>query len=316
MVTAVKGPINWNLGVEEEGHYTYTITHLVESDDPGDGPAIVSNTPGLPQPGDPWHFFNDFDDWVWCLPTMTVIPVVEVEKNLHWHVTQYFSSRLPDLCRTERYTDPLLEPDRISGTFTKYQEEARYDRFGNPITNSAHEALHGPAVEFDANRPTVRIEQNVADLELDVFSSMIDTVNDAPMWGLPERCIKLSNVTWEKHFRGDCDPYYTRALDFDVKYDTFDRDIRDEGTKVLNGHWDTATGQWTLDPVNIGGVPIPPDKNNPTHFIRYQDPKYNLTRVLLDGNGKPVMDINLAGEIHVEKYDESNFFLLGVPAVL
>src|SRR5690606_22693106 len=97
------------------------------------------------------------------------------------------------------------------------------DRYGNPIKSSSHEQFRGSNVEFDANRPTVWVDQNVSSLGLATFASMIDCVNDRPLWGLPKRRIKLSNVTWERKMYGTCRFYYTRKLEFDIRYDGFDR---------------------------------------------------------------------------------------------
>lgn len=269
MAATVLGPLPPSLERDEDGYRTYKITFKVRTDDYNDGPAIVLNASGLPQYGDTWFIGNDVDIWAFCKWNAKVTPVLKDEKNRDWTVELTFDTKPPksDRCQTTQVEDPLLIPPKISGPFVKYTEEAQYDRFGFPILTSSLELIRGPKAEFDKNRPTIKIEMNVASLQYPLLLSMKDTVNAFPIWGFPPRCVKLSNVGFERKFYGVCFVYYSWNLEFDVMFETFDRDLLDEGTKVLNGHWtnkgvtapNAATGLWVLDPV--GFLPTP---NAPT----------------------------------------------------
>jgi hypothetical protein len=322
------GQALWSMSKDAEGYRTYTIVHKVEADTT-DGPFNVSNTPGLPTAGDFWVVDNDVDLDAVCTPEAQITPYqADEDSGPHrwWTVTNTFTTRPASRCYQGYGTgtgniadNPLLEPDRISGGFVKFVEEAAYDRFGTRLTNSAHEQLRGPQVEFDASRPTVVIEQNVADLEWAVLTSFIDQVNESTMWGYAARCIKYSNATWEKKWTGDCTVYYVRRLEFEINPNTFDRDVTDEGTKVLNGYWDVATGAWTLR--NIGNPGVVPDASNPAHFIRLTDVNGNPIRGILNGRGLPAGDaVGTAddpGSIHVEKYSEADLLSqFGLPTVI
>lgn len=332
------GARKWSMTRDDAGYRTYKISLRVEGA-VTDGPANVLRTPGLPLPGTPWIVDDDFDPWSWCRPDATVTPEKSDEPNRFWTVEHTFSNKPPaqdkQRCHDQQIEDPLLEPQKISGTFAKYQEEAAFARTikyysgtalirtesSARILTSSHEQVRGAQVEFDKNRPQVKIEQNVATLGLATFAAMIDTVNAAPLWGLPARCIKLTNASWERKFHGLCYLYYTRVFEFDINYNTFDRDLVDEGTKVLNGHWagsdtpgtaDDSAG-WILD--KIDG--LPPDPSNPAHFIRAKDRNGENMRVILNGEGIPMGGItgtaDDAGKIHVEKYEESDFLTLNIP---
>jgi hypothetical protein len=233
----------------------------------------------------------------------------EDQPGYWWLVSQQFSTRPRTRCQDESIEDPLLEPDDISGTFVKYLEEKMKDKDGNPILTSSHELVRGPQVEFDSNRPTVRISQNVASLGLSTFTEMVDTVNDATLWGLEKRKIKLSNVSWERLLYGTCDYYYKRAFDFDINFKTFDRDVVDQGTKAL-GYWYvnevTGINEW----VTAG------DANDPKDFNRYQDKHGNYTTVLLNGSGAPLSSGADPVTFEVAYYEESNFEELGIPTSL
>jgi hypothetical protein len=296
MTTTLQGgPRIRTLNQDEDGFRNYEVTHLVRSDDRNDGPLTVLGTAGVPSIGSVWSFGNDNDSWAFCLPTARVTkaddakwPIPEV-----WKVTQKFSTKPIRRCQNSSVDNPLLEPQKVSGSFVKYTTVPFLDKDGDPIVSSSHEFLR---LEFDANRPTVTISQNVGSLELDTFTEMVDTVNNAPLWGLAARKIKLSNASWERNIYGTCNYYYTRTFEFDVSFGTFDRTVLDNGLMVLKP----------------GG-----DKNDPTDFIRAKDDNdENTTRLLLDGNGAAADSRANAARLTFEYYEESNFLLLGIPTVL
>jgi hypothetical protein len=322
------GPRTWRGGRDEEGYREFFVRHLVYTDSPRDGPYTVMNTPGLPLPGAPWAFDNDLDPWAFCKPDMTVTILQEREgdPNIWWAVDQTFTTKpLPkSRCQEQQPEDPMQEPMKFSGSLVKYTEEATFDRFNQPILTSSHEQIRGPVVEFDRNRPTLRIEQNVLLLELAVCNAMVDTVNDAEIWGYPRRCVKLGGFSWEEKYYGTCYRYYTRVFDFEFNANTFDREAIDEGTKVLHGRWNPTTGAWQLINLPDGSTP---DHLNPSHFIRATDRLANPIRMVLNGEGVPAETSvqNVVGtgttmsgvaRVRVEKYDESNFLLLGLPPVI
>lgn len=329
-VVYVKGPFAKSLERDDEGHRTYAVKHFVTTDAIQDGPQVVLTAANLPQVGDVWNFGNDSDLWAFCWPTMKISSASgDQESTKIWTVEQKFTTKPFKRCQDTVIENPLLEPQKVSGTFVKYTKEVTKDRNGEFILNSAHEHLRGPQVEFDHNRPQVHIEQNVADLDLATVAQMVDTVNDSTLWGLGARKIKLSNFSWERLYYGICFAYYKRIFDFDIDFNTFDRKIPDEGSKVLNGEWETedecATGTgtsvsgWKL--LNICGAA--PDPDNPAHFCRYKDRFGEPARVMLDGAGLPADSMVISGtgtistgavdEIDVEYYGESNFLTLSIP---
>jgi len=336
-ITVLSGQRTWSLQRDDEGHRTYTIKHLVKSEIT-DGPANVIQAAGLPQIGDQWNFDGDLDVWAFCRPSarVSIHQEKEGDPNRWWVVEQTFSTKPLKRCQDETIEDPLLEPQRVSGSFIRQTEEAQRDRFGDLIVNTAFELFRGPNVEFDVSRPTVSIEQNVADLELPLLAEMANTVNDTTLWGLPPRTIKISSIAWERVLYGVCNFYFKRKFEFDINYDTFDRELLNEGTKALHGEWakdaadlanacrgaGTANSQpagsdWKL--ICIDGEA--PDPSNPQHFSRYKDRNGENTRCLLDENGEPLplsAGTQLIDPLYitVEKYIETDFTLLGLPTDL
>ncbi len=293
MAAILRGPgiglRTWSMSRDSIGHREYKVTSQVEVTSAADGPATVAQCPGLPRVFTLWRIGNDIDIWAWCRPDMDIKPasgISEGEPIQFYHVTQTFSTKPTERNNPEAnkdQQDPLAEPQKVSGSFAKRQEEAFVDRFGSQIVNSAFEQIRGPLVEFERNSPTIKIEQNWPTLDLDVIATMVDRVNDRPLWGLPRRCWRLTNFSWERLFHGQSYVYYKRSFEFESRYETWDRDVMDEGTKVLSGQWDKPTGTYIT--TKVGGVD--PNPNNPQHFKRATDPDGNPMKLVLNGAGLP-----------------------------
>lgn len=286
------------LNQDERGHRTYSITLPVETDEltagSEAGPARVFFTPGLPTPGTSYQLGGDIDVWAYCLPTRRIYaaPGQHGPKKF-WLVDCLFTTKPIERKLIVNQQDPMIEPNRISGGFNRFTEEAVYDRFGERIANSAHELYRGPQNEWDMARPTVRIAQNVPLLGIDTFAPMINNVNSVNLWGFPPRFIKLQNVTYTEKFHR-FSSFWERVLDFEIwaRKDEdgnwisgWDRDLLDEGTKAMRGEWvnqgsaSSPNWQWVL----IGS----PRRFNPADFVRFTDTNGNMCRVVLDGAGRP-----------------------------
>lgn len=326
----IGGPFSWSGTRDKDGHREYRIKHKVRVSDTAsseEGPAtVLLSTPGIPLPGSTWSFDGDDDLSAICQWDATVKKLVDSdERTKFYEIEQVFSTRPNNLCigvgggtgtaYWNPASDPLNAPPKISGGFTKYTEEKTFNVLGDPFTNSSHERLRGSLVEFDSNRATIRIQINEATLGLPIKLALIDTLNHDTLWGFGAGRVKLSNITWQQLFSGNCTCYYETTYEFECNEDGFDRSIVDEGTKALNGKWNTTTGAWEL--VNINGSP--PNKNNPSHFIRITDLLGNPMRATLNGNGVPATNLSgtgsgVAGEIVIAYYDVTDF-LSSIPSL-
>ena len=296
MAAANIGRLDWSTQATREGHRTHTIKWLVRSA-LSDGPFDIYFAAGLPQVGATWVYGAASDDWAFCEPDWVITPVINGEPNTLWTVEQKFSTVPRKRCQDVSIEDPLSEPDRLSGSFVKYTTEARRDSDGLPLVSSSFERITGKIVEKDENRPTVRIEQNVATLDLALFCDMVDKVNDATLWGLAARKVKLSNANWARKLQGVCNYYFTLGYDFDINFQTFDRKALDEGTKRLRE----------------GG-----DKDVKEDWIEATDTSGGRVDVIYDINGDEWDPDNVVatGEIELKLYEEANFLLLGIPSDL
>lgn len=292
MACIVLGPIDFSVERDEVSHRTYSVKWRVRGE-VTDGPANALQAAGLPVPGSYWGssgftgIFTEIDPWATCYWTAKVSrdQAKEGEKGRFWIIEQTFSTKPQKrLCKETEIEDPILEPPGIRiGTVTR-SEEATSDRFGNPVVNSAHEQIRGKEVEFDDAEVSVEITQNILSYQQAVVLplTMLNCVNLYPMWGFEKGTVRLSAAPVDVSYYGQCYKYYKRQLTFMVNAKGHDREILDEGTKVLKGHWD-ALGQYVLE--NINGKP--PDHNNPAHFIRFVDRQNNPARCILNGKGLP-----------------------------
>jgi len=295
MGMSVQGALKWSCSRDTKGDRTYRVSWLVRSNDVYDGPAHAITASGLPQVGSTWQAGNDYDVWAFCTPETSASPLQSKERGYYWVVENTFTTKPQNRCQNASIENPLQEPAEISGSFVKYSKEVDKDKDDNPIETSSHEIIRGPVVEFDQNRATVSIKGNILTLPLEMFTDMIDKVNDATLWGLAKRKVKLSNVSWARVLYGTCFFYYTVTYEFDIDFETFDRTTLDEGTRVLTK----------------GG-----DKDNKNDFELYKDVNGENTRVFLNGEGEKLGDGEDPIEIEIKYYEEANFLQLGIPTSL
>jgi hypothetical protein len=316
-MAAVLGHHDWKLTRDTDGHRTYDIDWLCKVDFRADGPATALATPGLPAIGSTWAVGNDIDSYAYCWPNWRVRPVLATEKGYFWMVSQQFSTKPFKRCQDTSIENPIDEPPKIRGSYVKTTREATNNYDGTPILSSSHEYLKGPDVEFDKHNPSIVIEFNTLILPLADIDAMINTVNDAPLWGFEARCVKLDNCSWQRQVYGVCNFYYTATLEFLTDVETFDRDVRDRGKRTLKGWMPGSQFKIPLEPDDPD--PDVPGKlmwQNPLSFEVYKDENGENTEAILDGKGRPVDDLDNAGEVHIEYYPESNFLTLGIPLVL
>jgi hypothetical protein len=288
------GVVSWEMERDDNGHRNYNVTMQVRTTDPLDGPAVVINCVGLPTLGTSWLVGNDEDDWAWVTPWTRVRPTMMNERNQIWLVDMKFTTAPMIRQSDQTVENPLNEPAKVSGGFTKYTEEATYDRFGNFLLMSSFELMKGPQVEVERGRPTVRVTLNRSSLPLATFSQFRGGVNDSTLWGLPARTIRLADIAWERNVYGGSTYYYTVTYDFEIKYETWNRYIVDQGqyrkinknlplsnTNPLVPLVDDLTGRWYTGYLDgsaglvaaVGGNP------NPAHLYVWEkqiEPQYNF----------------------------------------
>ena len=295
MAATAVGRVDWSMTRDDDGHREYSLVSLVYASDVLDGPGIVMSASGLPAMGSTWAQGNDSDSWAFCIPNRRVTPIISGEPGNWWIVESVFTTKPLRRCQTSSIENPLSEPPDISGSFTSFTREFSFDRFGNALLNGGYEVLRGTAVEFDDGKPTVEISMNLASLPLTSMTAAYNTVNDATLWGMAKRCVKLSRASWARKLYGTCTYYYTVTYGFDISYSTFDHTIPDLANRYLAP----------------GG-----DPNNPNHYRPTRGLDGEPMPKLLKSNGQPWDGTGAYNTIKIERYNEYNFLLLGIPASL
>jgi hypothetical protein len=211
-------------------------------------------------------------------------------------------------CQDSTIEDPLAEPPKISGSYARYMKRVEQDRFGNAILGSNLEPYQG--IEKPDARPTVVIEQNLADLELPIYSEMVNGLNDSPLWGVGSRCVMLTNCQWSRQVYGTCGYYFTRRLEFEIKFDGYDiTDALDKGYKILRGKWAQVDGEtaWVTNPFL--------DPLDPQSYMLFKDYFGENTPVpVLLKDGALNLDPNDPQYLPtLEIQEEYNFAILNIP---
>lgn len=351
MPNLVKGPIEIALDVDDAGNRSRTVRYRVQRTSAYDTPDNVLTTTGLPTYGDSYvDGLGGYDQYCVCTARKRVYRDQYPEEPGNWWCVERTFTTVPPKgrCKSDDVQHPLDTPPDVQVTTTRFTDEPTLDRHRAPIFTSSHEFIRGPQNEWERSHIQVKIKGAVSDPQFPALTQMVDTVNKYTIWGFPPRTVKLSAFELTPRFLGGgCEEYADRTLTFDVKYrarvgvtdsltttgtgtetvhrliededyETWDRAVVDEGTKLLKGKY--VGGVYVVGTVGVGGAAPNPD--NPSHFIRAVDVKGNPIRVILNGNGLPAETVITGasgtgttfsgdvGRIEIEYYGESDFALL------
>ena len=130
---------------------------------------------------------------------------------------------------------------------------------GNALVNSCKEPVTG--IQGTDDHQTIKLSMNVAWINTTFLSAYVGAVNNNIWWGWPVRTLLCHPFNWEQLLYGTCYKYYRCDFEFEIKNDTWD--------------------EWILDQGNMRKVAgsVPP------RYVRAQDERENTIRVLLDNAG-------------------------------
>lgn len=286
---AVSAPYDWFKESTEEGDEIYTLKWKVETTAVNDGPDVAWTAAGLPIPGASLSYGGTVNSWAFFQGKGSAKLLKQEVNRKWWDMTTVFSTKPIRRCSESRTSDPLLEPHKVKGSFTQVMEEALTDKDGAVIENSAKQRFTGPVVQRPKSYPTVELEMNVAWINLAWMAEYADSVNSNEQWGQPVRTIKCTVGPWERVLYGTCYYYFVVRFTFELRYETWDFKIPDEGTMRL------VTG------------------SSPARYVACTDEHENIVRKWLDGSGN-VTNTPAIREFRVLK--EKDFSTVGWPASL
>lgn len=286
---------------DDVGHRTYTVEWKVANTSTLDGPAnVFANwiTIGLPAVGSTYSVDGDADPWAYCTPSVNIAPSrdhAEGDPHQTYIVTQKWTTNPSWRCQTLPIENPLLEPWQVSGAFVHEQRSPTVDMLGAPLIYPNYEPITGPIIEQKYSYPSISITFNSATLPLSTYTLLVNKVNDATLWGLPKRCVRFVDASWERLVYGTCNYYFRCSYTFEMDVDSFDRPI-------------PATGNLCLAD---GGMPL-----NPKHYIQYKDSQGENAVTMLDFEGRAVTDPSQQYIMRPQVAKEGNLLLLGIPSSL
>lgn len=228
MTVGIAEPLTSSLQSDQEGHRTYQSSYQVETTDRYDGPASVSIAAGLPAPGMFYAWGNDIDieAYAWRRPSVSLIRDDQTGRKL-WRAIVTHSTRPQPRC-TDAQLTPLDEPPKMGGSFVERRGICTIDADLRDIVNTAGDPFV-PAIEQDYYDDTAWIAFNSPTINLSTRAQYVGTVNDATFWGLDARCVKLKAWGWELGYYGQCFPYISNRLEFQINYSGFWAKPRNEG---------------------------------------------------------------------------------------
>jgi len=258
---AVTAPYDWYKESTEEGDEIYTLKWKVETTAVSDGPDVAWTAAGLPVPGASLSYGGTVNPWAFFQGKGSAKLLKQEVNRKWWDMTTVFSTKPIRRCNESRTNDPLLEPHKVNGSFSQIMEEAIYDKDNAVIDNSAEQRYTGAIVQSARVRPVVELEMNVAWINLAWMAEYADSVNSNVQWGQPVRTIKCTVGPWERVLYGTCYYYFVVRFTFELRYETWDVKLLDEGTRV-----------------KVAG-------SSPARYVQYKDEREENGKTLLDGSG-------------------------------
>jgi hypothetical protein len=309
------GPLSQRFRRDEEGHRWYDIDWHVKTESQHDSIAwILSNWPLFAVGSQfnlaaAWPEMRGIDPWAFCTPELNISPhrgIKEQSPVRDWIVSQTWSTKQSWRCQTFPIENPLYEPVEMSGDFVHENREASTDRFGKPLRHPNFQPIKGPASEYKYSYPTISFKFNSATLPLSTYVELINHVNDAELWGLPERCVRFTDAKWARKVYGDCFYYFEVNYSFEFDIAGFDRKVPAEGTMCLAPDGNPADPKSMIPCKSATGENI----NAPLDMFGRQ---LTVTGYDVDGNATFAYPQYIqTPQVH----EQGNLLLLGIPSSL
>lgn len=283
-------------GIGRGAERTFTTVYQVQTDDKNDGPITARDAAGVPAWLSTFTYGNDADVGAVLYDKRAKLMNAE-ESYKFWDVTcRYGTGSIADTGReSDQFVDnPIDLATRWSGTYIQMQRPYDQDNSDNAIKNSAGDPFVDPPAVGDDSRMGITVLKNFSALNLSLWSTYPDAVNNAVWWGLGVRTIKVQRIAWTEEFYEGV-PYYPVTFEFHIKFDTWDFELLNAGyrQKTAGGKAERILDERGLPvshpwPLTAGGAA--------------------LTQAQIDSDSETYETFRV--------YSELDFSLLGLPATL
>lgn len=202
-VKLVKSTVSVGKGLSR----TYKSIYQVIADYDTAPETIVTDS-RIPQYGESYSYFTESDEWAFVSavdhdydPTLIKVPGL-ASGNMFKHVVTVTHSTSSGEEYPDRRESPLDDPPVISGSFAPYRIEKRFDKDNNPLQNTAKTPII-PGVEIDEAHLSLNISYNTPTIDLQFYAQSAGAVNEAAIWGLSARQVKLLGWDWRIERQGE-----------------------------------------------------------------------------------------------------------------
>jgi hypothetical protein len=254
-----------------------TRKFLVESNNFGDGPMIVSSAPGIPRPLSYYFTLNESNPYVRC---RSVDCERKEPNSLFWVVTAHYSTPTPKEGREKSgtgtdtdgaYENPLLELAEIETTFETVQMPVTapvknvqlQDANGNPVAGGTHTGntercqssageIFVPPPSYDSSHLVLQITRNedITTPHPYLATVYMDTCNSDTVFGVAPGTCKMKAITCKRETKqlagGTIFPYLRVTYVIHVKA-TWDLQLLDSGSYYLDSSSGTQVQKAFLD---------------------------------------------------------------------
>jgi len=158
----------------------YSLVYTIRTDDPGDGPMIVGDCPGLPPRG-AWYQFGNERDVGAILKTRTV---KQVNNQKHWwEVADSYDSQQDDEDPEDPEENPLLRPPKRRIGFERRDRVAFQDLDEKKFVNSAGEPYDASVATIPKSLLVLTISRNEAALPTAIARGYQNCTNEYAFYG-------------------------------------------------------------------------------------------------------------------------------------
>lgn len=234
----------------------YTLTYLVVTNDPTDGPVLVSSYV-------PWTLGQAYKGYAADGVTVkehdngsfvTSIQVAEdpiSPDGCQWIATVEFGP----FQANQAPQDPTQQLPTLSWTESLFQSPAAFDVNGNPILNAAFDWFNPPFMKDD-DRPGFTLKRNEKAFDPTFAKQFANTLNQGIFWIFPAQWVKLKPITAERVLNNDIGWYYEVTYEFEVNPNTWAARLLNQGmrqvvsgrkTEILDNAGNLVSEPWPLD---------------------------------------------------------------------
>ncbi len=220
-------------GVAVNGARTYVRAWEVHCDAPTDGVVAALAHPDLPRTSDFYLAGAEWDEQSF-VQSLSVELLSYNGDSVDYLVTANYGP----FDAPSYGTEPLEWPIRIRASFQQYEKVIWVDQDGKAVRNSAGDPFGDPVV-VDDSRPMLVVTRNesVNAFNLTLAAQQKDKVNAAVWNGFPARTVKCSDIQTGDEQKDPATSlyYYSVSYVFDIKWETWTREILDQGFAYLDG---------------------------------------------------------------------------------